>query len=96
MEKTIQLPNRNGDKNYLKFLRIGRDWQHLIWYELNLESDLGIRTGYSKPSYSDKYITFIDPSGGPFMEIDKFKVGNLLLKKVRFKEGVKLGFVVDK
>ena len=96
MEKIIQLPNRDGDKNYLEFLHRGRDWQHLIWYKLNLENNLGIITGYSKPTYSDKYITFIDPSGGPFIEIDKFKIGNLLLKKIRFKDGVKLGFVVDK
>ena len=96
MEKIIQLPNRDGDKNYLEFLRKGRDLQHLIWYKLNLENDLGIRTGYSKPTYSDRYITFIDPSGGPFMEINKFRVGDLLLKKVRFKDGIKLGFVVDK
>ena len=96
MEKMIQLPNRYGDKNYLEFLRKGRDLQHLIWYKLNLENNLGIRTGYSKPTYSDKYITFIDPSGGPFMEIGKFKVGDLLLKKVRFKDGIKLGFAVDK
>ena len=95
MEKIIQLSNRDGDKNYLEFLRIGRDWQHLIWYKLNLENNLGIRTGYSKPTYSDRYITFIDPSGGPFMEIGKFKTGDLLLKKVRFKDGIKLGFVVD-
>ena len=96
MEKIIQLQNRDGDKNYLEFLHKGRDLQHLIWYKLNLESDLGIRTGYSKPTYSDRYITFIDPSGGPFMEIGKFKVGDLLLKKVSFKDGIKLGFVEDK
>ena len=96
MEKIIQLPNRDGDKNYLKFLRKGRTCEHILWYELNLENDLGIRTGYSKPTYSDKYITFIDPSGGPFMEIDKFKIGDLLLKKVSFKDGIKLGFVKDK
>lgn len=97
MEKIIQLPNRDGDKNYLEFLRKGRDWQHLIWYKLNLEhDDLGIKTGYSKPTYSDRYITFIDPSGGPFMEIGKFKIGDLLLKKVSFKDGIKLGFVEDK
>ena len=96
MEKTIQLPNRDGDKNYLEFWYKGRTSEHILWYKLNLENNLGIRTGYSKPTYSDRYITFIDPSGGPFMEIDKFKVGNLLLKKVKFKEGVKLGFVVDK
>lgn len=92
MEKIIQLPNRDGDKNYLKFLRKDRTCEHILWYELNLENDLGIRTGY----YSDRYITFIDPSGGPFMEIDKFKVGDLLLKKVSFKDGIKLGFVKDK
>ena len=96
MEKIIQLPNRDGDKNYLEFLRKGRTCEHILWYELNLEKDLGIRTGYSKPTYSDRYITFIDPSGGPFMEIDKFKIGDLLLKKVRFKDGIKLGFVKDK
>ena len=96
MEKIIQLSNRDGDKNYLEFLYKGRTSEHILWYKLNLENDLGIRTGYSKYTYSDKYITFIDPSGGPFMEIDKFKVGDLLLKKVRFKDGIKLGFVVDK
>ena len=96
MEKIIQLPNRDGDKNYLKFLRKGRTCEHILWYKLNLENDFGIRTGYSKPTYSDRYITFIDPSGGPFMEIDKFKIGDLLLKKVRFKDGIKLGFVIDK
>ena len=97
MEKIIQLPNRDGDKNYLEFLHKSRDWQHLIWYKLNLEhDDLGIRTGYSKPTYSDRYITFIDPSGGPFMEIGKFKIRDLLLKKVSFKDGITLGFVEDK
>ena len=96
MEKIIQLPNRYGDKNYLEFLRKSRTLEHILWYKLNLENDLGIRAGYSKPTYSDRYITFIDPSGGPFMEIDKFKIGGLLLKKVRFKDDVKLGFVVDK
>ena len=96
MEKIIQLSNRYGDKNYLEFSHIDRTWQHLIWYKLNLEHDLGIRTGYSKPTYSDRYIAFIDPSGGPFMEIGKFRVGELLLKKVKFKNGIKLGFVIDK
>ena len=96
MEKKIQLPNRYGDKNYLEFWYKGRTSEHILWYKLNLENNLGIRTGYSKPTYSDKYITFIDPSGGPFMEIGKFKVGDLLLKKVRFKDGIKLGFVEDK
>jgi hypothetical protein len=97
MEKTIQLPNRNGDKNYLEFLRRGMDWQHLIWYKLNLEhDDLGIRTGYSKLPYIDKNCVFIDPSGGPFMEVDKFKINNLLLKKIVFNKGIKLGFVENK
>ena len=38
MEKIIQLPNRDGDKNYLKFLRKGRTCEHILWYELNLEN----------------------------------------------------------
>lgn len=97
MEKTIQLPNRDGDKNYLEFLRKGRDLQHLIWYKLNLkQADLGIRTGYSKTPYINKNCIWVDPSGGPFMEIDKFKIGDLLLKKIKFKDGIKLGFIVNK
>lgn len=102
MEKTIQLPNRNGYKNYLKFWYRGSTSEHILWYKLNLENDLcirtdlGIRTGYSKPPYINKNIAFIDPSGGPFMEIGKFKIGDLLLKKIKFKDGIKLGFVVNK
>lgn len=96
MEKTIQLPNRDGDKNYLEFWYKGRTSKHILWYKLNLENDLGIRTGYSKPPYINKNCIWIDPSGGPFMEIGKFKLGDLLLKKVKFKDGIKLGFVEDK
>lgn len=96
MEKIIQLLNRDGDKNYLEFWYRGSTSEHILWYKLNLENDLNIRAGYSKPTYSDRYITFIDPSGGPFMEIGKFKIGDLLLKKIKFKDGIKLGFVVNK
>ena len=96
MEKTIQLPNRDGDKNYLEFWYRGSTPEHILWYKLNLENDLGIRTGYLKPPYINKNIAFIDPSGGPFMEIGKFKIGDLLLKKIKFKDGIKLGFVINK
>ena len=96
MEKTIQLPNRDEDKNYLEFWYRGSTSEHILWYKLNLENDLGIRTGYSKPPYINKNIAFIDLSGGPFMEIGKFKIGDLLLKKIKFKDGIKLGFVINK
>ena len=94
----ITLPNRNGDKNYLEFIRKGRDCQHLVWYKLNLENkDLGIRTGYYHPPYVNKNCIWIDPSGGPYMQINEFKINDLLLKKIAFtKEGIRLGFVKDK
>ena len=63
MEK-IKLHNRYGDDVHLE--RIGG-------YKFRLGGDLG----YSRFGYADKEMTkidFIDPSGGPFMQIGAFRI----------------------
>lgn len=88
----IQLYNRDGDKNYLKFAYTGRTKEHLLWYDLKLEHSGFSRTGFLSTKPKEYY--FIDPSGGPFMQIDWFKIEGLILRKIIFKKGIgwRLGF----
>jgi Icc-related predicted phosphoesterase len=73
----IQLPNRDGDKNYLLFRGMENN---LYVYDLRLEHDFGTRIiGGDDPDE----IVAIDPSGGPMLGIGyQLKLGKLTLELV--------------
>lgn len=82
----IQLPNRDGDKNYLLFTGIEDD---LLVYELRLEHNFGTRIiGGDDP---DEIIA-IDPSGGPMLTIGyQIQIGKQILELVEI-DDLKLKF----
>jgi Icc-related predicted phosphoesterase len=77
----IQLPNRDGDENYLLFQGVEND---LYIYDLRLEHDFGTRViGGDDP---DEIIA-VDPSGGPMISIGyQIQVGELTLELVEIKD----------
>lgn len=82
----VQLPNRDGDKNYLLFRGVEDD---SYIYDLLLEHDFGTRIiGGDSP---DEIIA-IDPSGGPMLGIGyQLKLGKLTLELVEI-DNFKLKF----
>ena len=57
--KKIKLPNRYGDKNYLEEVEPNK-------YKLVLDSNSGnLRFGFIEENHHE----YVDPSGGPFMEV---------------------------
>jgi hypothetical protein len=73
----IQLPNRDGDKNYLLFRGVEND---LYIYDLRLEHDFGTRVILGD---NPDEIVAIDPSGGPMIGIEyQIQVGELTLELV--------------
>jgi Icc-related predicted phosphoesterase len=82
----IQLPNRDGDKNYLLFRGMENN---LYVYDLRLEHDFGTRIiGGDDPDE----IVAIDPSGGPMLGIGyQLKLGKLTLELVEI-DNFKLKF----
>lgn len=73
----IQLPNRDGDKNYLLFRGVEND---LYIYDLLLEHDFGTRVILGD---NPDEIVAIDPSGGPMIGIGyQIQVGEQTLELV--------------
>lgn len=62
MEK-IQLVNRYNDKNFLEYLNGN-------WWELKEQNPDFTRLGAGDDNWET--IDFVDPSGGPFMQVDHF------------------------
>ena len=59
--KKIKLPNRYGDKNYLKEVEPNK-------YKLVLDSNSGnLRLGFG--FIEENQYDYVDPSGGPFMKV---------------------------
>lgn len=59
--KKIKLPNRYGDKNYLKEVGPNK-------YKLVLDSNSGnLRLGFG--FIEENQYDYVDPSGGPFMKV---------------------------
>lgn len=77
----FQIPNRDGDKNYLLFT--GRE-DDLLVYELRLEHDLGMRVIFGD---DPEEIVAIDPSGGPFISVgNQMKFGEQILELVEIND----------
>lgn len=84
----VILPNRYGDKNQLECLSNSND---IYVYKLVLENpDLGVRVGYEDDD--KKVIAFLDPPGGPYMEVGYYKLGESILKSITFQKDI--GFVL--
>jgi Icc-related predicted phosphoesterase len=82
----IQLPNRDGDKNYLLFQGVEND---LYIYNLRLEHDFGTRVIFGD---NPDEIVAIDPSGGPMIGIGyQIQVGEQTLELVEI-DNFKLKF----
>lgn len=97
MEKRVQLPNKFGYKNYLEFWYKGRTSEHILWYKLELENHKQclIAQAYKRRR---RECRFIEPVGGPKIDIGAFRIENMLLHKILVKKGkgFVLGFVEDK
>lgn len=69
----INLHSRSSNKVYLKWI-IGNK------YELIAEGVMYIRFGLTE---KDGEYYFIDPEGGPFMQVGEFKIENRILKTIK-------------
>ena len=77
------LNNRYGDKNYLSPINSND-------YILVLEHpDFGVRVANNE----DGSINFIDPSGGPLIQVNSFSLDHKLLKSIKFEKGN--GFILS-
>ena len=89
--KTIKLPNRYGDKNYLIPIDEFYIPNFKNIYKLELENpEFGITTSYKDDR---KTICSIDPPGGPYMQVDHFNLYGYILRNITFRKGV--GFVLE-
>lgn len=79
----IELYNRYGDKNYLEQVD-----EHT--YILHLDPKcadycrFGLREGWE---WEDKEYNFVDPTGGPFIQVDSYEIDGKLVKYIYEKEG---------
>lgn len=81
MEKIINLPNRYGDKNYLKLLP-RTDGEESKTYVLKLSNP------YMRAGKVDNDKKFIDPSGGPMIiEGEKLVGTEEIIKSIDFTTG---------
>lgn len=64
----IFLPNRYKDQNYLQYIKSNNEF---LTYQLVLGNDLPVRVGYDE-RFGKDFISFIDPSGGPFLCVNSF------------------------
>ena len=74
----IELYNRYGDKNYLDKVD-----EHI--YILRLDSNIGdyCRFGLREGTVlEDKEYDFVDPAGGPFIQVDSYEIDGKLVKYI--------------
>lgn len=71
----LYLPNRYGDKNYLRLFDAFRQDRWIAEYKLILENKLPFQCGVREGKY------FIDPSGGPFLTVGDY-LGNLEIVRI--------------
>lgn len=74
----IALDNRYGDKNYLDQVD-----EHIYILRLDLNSEgycrFGLREGHD---WEDKEYDFVDPAGGPFIQVDSYEINGKLVKYI--------------
>ena len=74
----IELYNRDGDKNYLDKVD-----EHIYILRLDPKSGcycrFGIRKGYE---LEDKEYDFVDPSGGPFIQVGSYEINGKPVKYI--------------
>lgn len=67
-EKQVVHINRYGNK--IKFDRVDEGWKMSV----DMENPF-VRTGYQTTIDNDPYIAFVDPSGGPFIQVGDLLYG---------------------
>lgn len=74
----IELYNRYGDKNYLDKVD-----EHIYILRLDPKSEdyyrVGLREGTAR---EDKEYDFVDPAGGPFIQVDSYKIDGKPVKYI--------------
>lgn len=79
----IQLSNRYGDKNYLE--KIDENIYILRLAENSKDyCRFGLREGHD---WEDKEYDFVDPSGGPFIQINNYCINDKPVKYIYEQEG---------
>ena len=74
----IELYNRYGDKNYLDKVD-----EHIYILRLDPKSESYCRVGLREGTvWEDKEYDFVDPSGGPFIQVDSYKIDGKSVKYI--------------
>ena len=74
----IELYNRYGDKNYLDQVD-----EHIYILRLAQKSVDYCRVGLREGTvWEDKEYDFVDPSGGPFIQVDSYKIDGKPVKYI--------------
>ena len=78
MTNKILLPNRYGDKNYLKRIT---DNKFVLVFDEDANSHYRVGFDEGVPVTSTEYY-FVDPSGGPFIRVGYYQVNNKVVKRI--------------
>ena len=74
----IKLYNRYGDKNYLDKVD-----EHIYILRLDPKSESYCRVGLREVTvWEDKEYDFVDPSGGPFIQVDSYEINGKPVKRI--------------
>ena len=74
----IELYNRYGDKNYLDQVD-----EHIYILRLDPKSESYCRVGLREGTvWEDKEYDFVDPAGGPFIQVDSYKIDGKPVKYI--------------
>lgn len=74
----LELYNRYGDKNYLDKVD-----EHIYILRLDPKSESYCRVGLREGTvWEDKEYDFVDPSGGPFIQVDSYKIDGKPVKHI--------------
>ena len=79
----IQLSNRYGDKNYLDKVD-----EHIYILRLDPKSGDYCRFGLREShDWEDREYDFVDPSGGPFIQVNNYCINDKPVKYIYEKDG---------
>ena len=74
----MELYNRYGDKNYLDQVD-----EHIYILRLDPKSENYCRVGLREGTvWEDKEYDFVDPAGGPFIQVDSYKIDGKPVKYI--------------
>ena len=74
----MELYNRYGDKNYLDQVD-----EHIYILRLDPKSESYCRVGLREGTvWEDKEYDFVDPAGGPFIQVDSYKIDGKPVKYI--------------